>query len=97
MPAANEPYGRLKTMACQGAGSVVPKCYPHANANQDGTFNSVSQWWQTPVTVGTPIACPGFTSFEDDFEFCFCSATTGTTGLVCNIDRLPDATAPQSW
>ena len=94
MPAANEPYGRLKTMACQGSGTVQIECYAHANANQDGTFNSVLQWWPTPVAVQTPVVCPGFISFEDDFQFCFCRATNGTNGLICNIDRLPDAVIP---
>lgn len=97
VPAANEPYGRLKTMACEGAGTVQVECYPHANANLDGTFGSPSQWWPTPIAVGTPVACPGFFSFEDDFQFCMCTETTGTTALTCNIDRLPDATIPQQW
>lgn len=97
VPAANEPYGRLKTMACVGSGTVQVECYPHANANLDGTFNSPSQWWLTPIPVGTPVACPGFYSFEDDFQFCMCTATTGTSALTCNIDRLPDATIPQQW
>jgi len=84
VPAYNEPFGRVKVMTCEdaaGTSSAVPLCVSHT-----GYYSN------TPIPLGTPVACPGKFKFVDTFEKCTSRITACSSCRVTSwIDRLPDA------
>jgi len=73
----------LKVTACRltsGSATVQTYCWPHTGF-----------WQSDPIPVQTPITCPGYVSFAESFELCYCALITCTdcVGVGCWIDRLP--------